>query len=235
MDGERFAQFLKRSGRSPSATARCVRCAAEFEAYLEAQCRGKSLQAAGPEDLEAFVTWLEEAPNASAKTHLWALHHYYDYVSDDAMCSLAGALREERIERTPFPLAKFPGVDPEYVVRLQAAGVKNVAQMLKAGETPKQRQALAEKTGVPIDAMIGFLKLSDLARIPGIKGVRARLYHDAGVDTIEKLACWEPEKLRAMLVGFVEETGFEGIAPLPKEVAFSVARARRLAKIVEYW
>lgn len=234
MDREGFTQFLRGSGRSSSATARCVRCMAEFEAYLEVQRRGKGLQEVGPEDLEDFVAWLEEAPNSSAKTHLWALRHYYDYVSDDPMCSLAGALREERIERSPFPLAKFQGVDPQYVARLQAAGVKNVAQMLKAGQTPRDRQALAEDTDLPINAILELVKLSDLARIPGIKGIRARLYYGAGVDTIEKLAGWDPEELRAMLVGFVEETGFEGIAPLPKEVAFSVARARRLPKIVEY-
>ena len=101
MDREGFAQFLKRGRRSPSATARCVRCVEEFEGYLDAQREGKDLQEVGAEDLEAFVLWIEEAPKASAKTHLWALRHYYKYVADDAMRSLAGALREERIKRTP--------------------------------------------------------------------------------------------------------------------------------------
>jgi hypothetical protein len=234
MDVEGFAQFLKRGRRSPSAVARCTRCVEEFEGYLDAQRDGKDLREAGPDDLESFVAWLEEAPRASAKTHLWALRYYYEYVSDEAMRTLAGALREERIERTPFALNDFQGVDADHVDRLKAAGVKNVAQMLKAGQTPRDRQVLAEETGVPIDAILEFVKLSDLARIPGLKGIRARLYHDAGVDTIEKLAGWDPEGLRAMLVDFVKETGFEGIAPLPKEVAFSVARAKRLPKIVEY-
>lgn len=233
MDREGFVQFLKRGRRSPSAVARCTRCVEEFEGYLDAQGDGKDLQEAGAEDLEAFVAWIEEAPGASAKTHLWALRYYFEYVSDEAMRSLAGALREERIERTPFALEKFQGVDPECVNRLKAAGVKNVSQMLKAGQAPRDRQALAEETGVPIDAILEFVKLSDLARVPGIKGSRARLYHDAGVDTVEKLAEWEPEELRATLADFIKETGFEGIAPLPKEVAFSVARAKRLPRILQ--
>jgi hypothetical protein len=37
-----------------------------------------------------------------------------------------------------------------------------------------------------------------------------------------------------MLIRFVDRTGFDGIAPLPKEVAFSVATARRLPRLVEY-
>lgn len=109
-----------------------------------------------------------------------------------------------------------------------------MAQMLDAGRTPVDREVLAARTGVPVEAILELVRLSDLPRTPGIKGIRSRLYHDAGVDTIGKLAEWDPEELRAMLVAFVEDTGFEGIAPLPKEVASSVATAKRLPRIVEY-
>ncbi len=77
-------------------------------------------------------------------------------------------------------------------------------------------------------------KLSDLARIAGLKGIRARLYHDAGVDTVEKLAQWKPAELRAMLIAYVERTGFDGTAPLPKEAQGAVSQARKLPQIVEY-
>jgi hypothetical protein len=109
-----------------------------------------------------------------------------------------------------------------------------VKQMLGAGRTPEVRQKLAEETGIPPDAIFELVKLSDLARIPGIKGIHARLYDDAGVDTINKMAKWDPEEMRGMLVGFVERSGFDGIAPLPAEAAFSVARAKESPKIVEY-
>jgi len=78
------------------------------------------------------------------------------------------------------------------------------------------------------------VKLSDLARITGVKGIRARLYYDAGVDTVEKMAKWDAEKLREMLVSFVERTRFDGIAPLPKEAEFTVKTAKKLPKVVEY-
>lgn len=78
------------------------------------------------------------------------------------------------------------------------------------------------------------MKLSDLARIQGLKSVRARLYYDVGTDTVEKLAEWDPKELRAMLIKFVEKTGFEGIAPLPKEAEYTVETAKKLPKIVEY-
>jgi hypothetical protein len=37
-----------------------------------------------------------------------------------------------------------------------------------------------------------------------------------------------------MLVEFVERTGFDGVATLPKEAEFTVAEAKKLPKLVEY-
>jgi hypothetical protein len=125
-------------------------------------------------------------------------------------------------------------VNPDHTARLEAAGIADVEEMLAAGSTPEARQRLAEETGVPPDAILELVKLADLSRMGALKQVRARLYYDAGVDTQEKLAGWEPEALCAMLAEFVARTGFEGIAPLPKEVRNAVEAARRLPRRVEY-
>jgi hypothetical protein len=234
MDEEAFRRFLKRGGRSDRAAGRVVRLVREFQAYLGDQADGRGLDEARPEDLERFVAWIERAPKASAKGHLWALRTYFEYTSQEELRRLAGELRQGRITRKPFALKGFRGVNQEVVARLAAVGIGNVAQMLEAGRTAADRQALAEKAGVPLDAVLELVKLSDLARLGAVKSVRARLYHDAGVDTVEKMARWDPEALRAMLIAFVERTGFDGIAPLPKEARNAVAAARRLPKIVEY-
>jgi hypothetical protein len=125
-------------------------------------------------------------------------------------------------------------VNPVHVDRLAAQGITNVEQMCKAGRTSDDRHILAERAGVPPEAVLELVKLADLARIPGLKEIRARLYYDAGVDNVEKLAAWDPVELRDMLIDFVERTGFDGIAPLPKEAASAVATARSLPKVVEY-
>ena len=88
------------------------------------------------------------------------------------------------------------------------------------------RDALAERSGVSESVILEIVKLADLARIPGITGIRARLYFDAGVDTLEKLAQCEPAALLKSLTEFVEQTDFEGIAPQPAEIRFSIAQAR---------
>jgi len=66
-----------------------------------------------------------------------------------------------------------------------------------------------------------------------VKGIRARLYYDTGVDSVEKMAGWEPEALRIMVTKYVERTGFDGTPPLPKEVSSTIANARKLPKIIE--
>jgi len=134
--------------------------------------------------------------------------------------------------QNPFLLKKFRGVNPEYIAKLEEIGIKNAGQILIAGQTPEKRKSLAKKAGIPEEAILELVKLSDLARLPGVKGIRARLYYDAGVDCVEKLAAWEPDALLRMMAGFVERTGFEGIAPLPKEVGSTIANARELPAIV---
>lgn len=234
MRAEEFRAFLKRNRRSPSAIQRCLTYVGTFEHYLQDHQAGCGLDDAGPEELEAFVAWLEGEGGTSAKGHLWAIALYYTCTADEGMRGVSAALREERIERRPFPLGGFRGVDADHVERLARVGIRNAQQMLEAGRTPADRQRLAEEIGVPEEAILELVQLSDLARIPGVKGIRARLYVDAGVETVEKMAGWDPEEFRAMIVAFVERTGFDGVPTLPAEARFTVAYARRLTPLVEY-
>ena len=59
-----------------------------------------------------------------------------------------------------------------------------------------------------MERILEYLKLSDLPRLRGLKGVRARLCYDAGSDTLDKLSSWDPEESRPMLIDFVRRTGF---------------------------
>jgi hypothetical protein len=233
MDQDAFTAYMRSGGRSASVAARCQRIATDFEQFLRDERGGRSLEDARPEDLEAYVALIEAAPKASAKSQLWALHYYFGFSKNDEMRDLAGTLRQQRIKRKPFALSGFRGVSPEQTQKLAAIGIKNVDQMRQAGRTPSERQQVAAEAGIPVEAVLELVKLSDLARIPGLKGIRARLYYDAGVDTIEKLAEWDPEELRLMLGEYVALSGFDGIAPLPKETANAVATTQRLPRAVE--
>lgn len=136
--------------------------------------------------------------------------------------------------RNPFKLKDFRGIDPNIVSRLAAHSIKNTDQMLNAGRTPIQRVTLIKEVGISEEGILELVKLSDLARLPGVKGIRARLYFDAGVDSVEKMAGWKPETLLTMMAEYVARTGFQGIAPLPKEVSSTIANARRLPKVIDW-
>lgn len=230
---EHFRKFLKQGGRSASAIDRVLVYVQEFNDFL-AEHSDRDLQSANEEDLEDFVAQIEQDSKSSAKGHLWGLGYYFAFTDNDDLRSLASMLREQRIQRSPFPIRKFRGLDPMVVKKLEAAGIKQIKQALAAGATRQARVDLADRADVPEQAVLEIIKLADLARIPGMKGIRTRLYHDAGVDTLEKLAGWEPEPLREMLTEFVTQSSFDGIAPLPAEIRYSIAQAKQLPRIVEY-
>ncbi len=117
-------------------------------------------------------------------------------------------------------VAKAPGRDPER------------AEM---DEAPRKAFPLRGFEGVDgaEASILELVHLSDLARLPGVKGIRARLYHDAGIESVAGLGAWEPEALLSMLRDWVTRTGFPGTAPLPREVRFTIAKAKSLPVVVK--
>ena len=236
VDEEAFRQFLKRGGRKANVVERILRIVRSYEAYLHKYADGKTLDEAAPDDITTYVTWFEEDQETSAKGQLWAIRYYYRYSGNKVMANRVAELREARTRKTQkeFRLRDFRGVNIRYVAKLEAVGIRDVQQMRTRGATPSQRVKLASELDIPEESILELVKLSDLARLPGVKGIRARLYYDAGVDTLEKMAKWDPEGLRLMLIEFVEKTGFDGIAPLPKEAASSVKVASELPRIIKF-
>lgn len=230
---EEFRKFLKRGGRSDNAIIQVEKFVREFEDYLQTH-RDTSLRTVTEEDLQAFVDWVECEPKTSAKKPLWGLIYYFEYAKKEELQQLARFLRRERIKRKPFLLKDFRGIDPQDAEELASIGIRNTNQMLQAGKTESDRKILADKSGLPYDTILELVKLSDLARIPGIKGIRARLYLDAGIDTVEMMSHLKTEEMLILVTEFVERTGFDGIPPLPAEVRYSIAKARSLPKLVAY-
>lgn len=234
MERDDFEGYLKSSGRSESAVKRCILYVSSFEDYLTDSRQDTQLDEATPEDLLEFIKSLDKESKTKSKGYLWAIRYYYNFTENPEMTNLARVLRDERIERKPFELKNFRDVNHVYVMTLAQNGIRDIDQMLAAGSTKEDRKVLAERTGIPQARILEFVKLSDLARIPGVKGIRARLYYDAGIDTPEKIAALEPEELRTQVVEYVSKSGFDGVPTLPAEAIYTVEKARALPKIVEY-
>ena len=204
------------------------------EECLRESRQGTPLDEVKPDDLIEFVQSLDKESKTKSRGYLWAIRYYYDFTGNPEISKLAGVLREERKDRKPFSIKYFRGVDRRSVNTLAEYGIRNIDQMPAAGATNDDRRVLAERSGISQSTILEFVKLSDLARIPGVKGIRARLYYEAGIDTVEKIAGLEPEELRNQVVSYVADSGFVGIPTLPAEVIYSVEKARILPKIVEY-
>lgn len=235
VDREGFRKFLKKEGKSQRVTGAAIARVEGFECYLKEQRGGRELDKASPQDLDAFISWIEKDEDLAAKKYMLGIRYFYEFIPNEEMAYLASFRWNERMASSgvSLKLKEFRGVSPADLTKLENVGIRNVNEIIKAGQTPAKRKELSAKTGVSVAPILELVQLSDLTRIQGVKGIRARLYYDAGVDTMEKMAKWNPTELREMLTGFIEKTRFNGVAPLAKEVRNTVEMARRMPKIVE--
>jgi hypothetical protein len=232
MDEQAFRKYMKANRRSESATNRCVSYVGVFAQFLADLNPQIELDAATEGDLEHFVAW-SKVEQKNTKTLLWALTHYFSFISNQDLAREASKLRQNEIKRQPLPLKEIRKLHTSDLSKLAEIGITNVSELLNAAKTPTARRDLASNTNISEKSILEMAKLADLCRIPGVKGIRARLYFDAGVDTLEKMAEWDPLELREMLIDFVEKTGFDGIAPWLKEAQYSVRTASKLPKMLE--
>lgn len=203
----------------------------KFEEYLSKH-KNRRLGEEAPEDLGDFVNWAM-GKRENVNVLLWVLNRYYSCVSNDLMfCTVNELIGVEFTKKGN--LKDFLGVNHQHTQTLRKEGVFTSEHMLKVGRTEEGREKLAEKTGVPPSAILELAKLADLSRIPGLARKRARLYYDAGLDTMDKIAKWDPEKMQQMFAEFVERTKFDGTPPTPSEAAFTVKLAKHLPRIMEY-
>lgn len=235
MDEAAFRKHLKSRGKKDHVIDGLIAQIRQYACFVE-QEKGKSLESACEQDFLDYSDQVEKADPGRLSNKIRGIAMYYSFTGNRAMAELIAGMREKGIAKTRkvFRLKDFRGVNQEDIEKLAAAGIDNVERMLEAGKTPELRKRLSTETGISAQAILELVKLSDLSRLGAIKEVRARLYYDAGVDTPEKFASWEPEALREMLVEFVNRTGFDGIAPLPKEIRNGVETARKSKKIVQY-
>ena len=231
MNEEGFRRYLKETGKPENRIEREVRKMKEFELYLSKH-RNRKFGAETAEDLRDFVSRLGDR-GEKVNVWLWVLSRYYNSVSNDLMlCAVNEMIGLQFIKVAN--LKDFLGINRQHTQALRKDGVSTSEHLLNVGRTEEGREKLAEKTGVPLGAILELVKLADLSRIPGLARKRARLYYDAGLETLDKIAELDQEKMRKMLVEFVERTRFDGSPPTPSEAVFTVKLAKYLLRIVEY-
>ncbi len=233
MNEEEFRKHLKRRGKKPAVVDRNVRVLKGFISYL-LEKRGKDIDSGTTDDIDAFVAEIE-SEKRSAKGYLYVLMNYFRFLGNEDLLHHTQTLREERTKQTRriFPIKEFLNINQDHVKKLASIGIQNVEQMLDKGRTQKQREHLSKQLGIPEEAILELVKLSDITRIGYVKKKLSRLYYDAGLDSPAKIAEFEPKQLHEFFVKFVESSGWDGMVPNPKDLVNNIRSARKLSKIVE--
>ena len=203
-----FRMFLKIFRRkTPEQIDDCVIRIKIFEEYIRRTFNKKEIDEVTVEEFHKYVSEEMPASKDPENKQLFALQHYFSSIFYQLLKDETLKLYSKRTGEPMryFHIKKFHSVEKEHVKKLNAEGIIHIMHMLTVAKTPSDRKALAKKTDVPESAILLFTKLSNLARIDGLKGTRARLYYDAGVDTLAKLATYKPEQLREHFIRFSEE------------------------------
>ncbi|MDJ0721128.1 MAG: DUF4332 domain-containing protein [Desulfobacterales bacterium] len=232
MKAKAFTDFLEKKKKSPRTISNYTGFVRQFEAFLRKHKMGKKIDVTVKKDLKDFENWADRR-NLKTNQYLWGIKEYFDYLGKSNLRLEIDAMLGRRY-LSRFKLKDFFGVKPTHINQLKKAGITTAEDMLYAGVTKQKRVGISRHTGIPLEDVETLVKLSDQARIGGHKKVRARLYHDAGFDTIDKMAACDAAALRSALVSFIQKTGFSGIPPTPGEARHTVEMARYLKRLVEY-
>jgi predicted flap endonuclease-1-like 5' DNA nuclease len=131
-------------------------------------------------------------------------------------------------------LTSIQGVGAATEAKLKAAGVTSVDELLTQGATPKGREELAAKSGLPTGQILKFVNYADLFRIKGIAGQTAELLEAAGVDSVAELAKRNAANLAVKLKEVNDAKKLTGQVPAEKQVAEWIEAAKTLPRRVSY-
>ena len=228
MDEKGFLNYLIETNRSDLTIKNSLESMKLFNDFLNTI--EINIKDAKPEHLRAFLD--NSQNNKRVRMHFGPICVYYQFLGNEFMHNAAREISGE-ILLSKYKLKKFHLVDMEHLKKLEEIGIKTAKQMLDAGLTKEYRKTLAVKANIPETYILELVKLSNLARIPGLKKIRARLYYDGGIDTLKKLATWDPEELKKHLDDHAKKTGIAKMGPLLAEATSAISLAKYLPKILE--
>lgn len=133
-----------------------------------------------------------------------------------------------------YKIEEIEGIGPVLGEKLRNADITTTDKLLAGTKTKKQRQALAEATGIPEKKILKFANMADLFRINGVGQEFAELLEAAGVDTVPELAMRNAENLTAKMEEVNEAKNLTRRTPSLKEVEKWVSEAKSLPRTLEY-
>jgi len=209
---DRFAliEWLKRQpyvgpgfqkGEGSEAVNRLVHTLDRFEQYL-AECGIASVEESTLEALKNFDFHDDDDDDGNLR-NIFAylgrsdLSEYVDQVSADKY------FRRKKL----LSIFKDMGEMKLFIKALQRIGVLMAADLLAQGETPAGRQALAVRSGLPLDTVTRMVHCCDLCRMTGMAGQALRRSLSMGYDSLATFRSADPDEIRLALKQYLANTG----------------------------
>jgi len=133
-----------------------------------------------------------------------------------------------------YKIEEIEGIGEKLGAKLREVGVNTTDKLLEATKTKKQRDALAESSGVSYKLILKFANMADLFRIYGIGQEYSELLEAAGVDTVVELALRRADHLTAKMEEVNEVKKLVRRVPVLKEVEKWIEEAKTLPRVLEY-
>jgi predicted flap endonuclease-1-like 5' DNA nuclease len=126
------------------------------------------------------------------------------------------------------------GIGPVYAQKLGEAGIKSIEALLTKAAASKNRQEIADKTGISEKLILEWVNHADLFRVKGIGEEYSDLLEEAGVDTVPELAQRNPANLLEKMVAVNKEKKLVRRLPVLSQVTQWVEQAKQLRRIITY-
>ena len=133
-----------------------------------------------------------------------------------------------------YKISDVEGIGSVYGKKLQKAGIRSVASLLKNGATRQGRKELAKSTGLDESTILKWVNMADLYRVNGVGSEYSELLEKAGVDTVKELATRKPENLHSKMVEVNASSSLVRQLPGLNKVKTWVTNAKKLDPKVTY-
>jgi predicted flap endonuclease-1-like 5' DNA nuclease len=133
-----------------------------------------------------------------------------------------------------YPITQIDSLAEEEVQKLKSVGIRTTDRLLEAAKSPKGRNQLALKIGLPKERILNWANAADRLRIKGMGKGYSNLLQAAGVNTVRELRYRNPSNLSAAMAELNKKRKLVRFLPPEKLVARWIKQAKELTTKITY-
>jgi predicted flap endonuclease-1-like 5' DNA nuclease len=133
-----------------------------------------------------------------------------------------------------YPITDITGIDSDVAEALKSVGIRTTEALLEAAKRPRDRQRLADRTGLPEKSILRWANTADRMRIKGVGEDYALLLQAAGVDTVKELKYRNPAKLAKAMREANTRRKLVRVLPSDDAVVRWIEQAKKLQLKITY-